>query len=69
MIPELGDAISNGPEWPPLMGWKDFAEWIRQKPDVVRGWVEKGHLPTVRVGSRRMINVVLLVEQLREGEV
>ncbi|KAF0802204.1 DNA-binding protein [Alloalcanivorax xenomutans] len=69
MIPELGDAISNRPEWPPMMAWSEFAEWIRQEPDVVRGWVDKGYLPTVKVGRRRMINVVLLVEQLRESEV
>ncbi|MFT0140696.1 DNA-binding protein [Alcanivoracaceae bacterium MT1] len=52
-----------------MMAWSEFAEWIRQEPDVVRGWVDKGYLPTVKVGRRRMINVVLLVEQLRESEV
>lgn len=69
MIPEIGEGMNQMTDWPPLMPWAEFAEWIRVSPQVVRGWVDKGHLPTVQVGRRRMVNVVALVDQLREGEV
>lgn len=69
MIPEIGEGMNQRTDWPPLMPWAEFADWIRVSPQVVRGWVDKGHLPTVQVGRRRMVNVVALVDQLREGEV
>ena len=55
-------------DWPPLMPWRQFAEWIREDPAIVRGWMDKGHLPTVKVGRRRLVNVVQVIEALREGE-
>ena len=65
---DLGEAISNSKDWPPIMSWPEFADWIREPHGVVRGWVEKGLIPTVKVGRRRMVNVVALIDQLRESE-
>ncbi len=36
------------------------------EPIVVRSWVERGYLPSKKVGKRTMVNVVLLVQQLLE---
>jgi hypothetical protein len=69
MIPDIGEGMNKQADWPPLMPWAEFAEWIRTEPGIVRGWVDKGYLPVVTVGRRRMVNVVALVDQLREGEV
>lgn len=55
-------------DFPPVMPWAEFAEWIRTEPEVVRGWVDKGYLPTVRIGRRRMVNVVQFVEELKEQD-
>lgn len=69
MIPEIGEGMKRNADWPPMMSWSEFAEWIRVSPGIVRGWVDKGYLPMVRVGKHRMINIVALVDQLREDEI
>jgi len=55
---------------PPLMPWPKFAEWIGMgdEPIVVRTWVERGYLPSKKVGKRTMVNVVRLVQQLLDEE-
>ncbi|MCY1352629.1 hypothetical protein D9M69_389390 [compost metagenome] len=55
---------------PPLMPWRQFAAWIHMgdDQDKVRGWCDKGYLPTVRVGRHRMVNVALVVKNLLEQE-
>ena len=55
---------------PPLMPWQKFAEWIgmADEPIVVRTWVERGYLPSCKVGKRTMVNVALLTQQLLEQE-
>jgi hypothetical protein len=55
---------------PPLMPWLKFAEWIgmADEPIVVRTWVERGYLPSKKVGKRTMVNVALLTQQLMEQE-
>ena len=68
MIPEVGEGMNQRGDWPPMMPWAQFAEWIREDPNVVRGWIDKGYLPVVKVGKRRMVNVVALVDHLKDGE-
>ncbi|WP_434059984.1 DNA-binding protein [Pseudomonas fulva] len=55
---------------PPLMPWPKFAEWIgmADEPLVVRSWLERGYLPSQKVGKRTMVNVALLHQQLLEQE-
>ncbi|GAB2586010.1 DNA-binding protein [Nitrincola alkalisediminis] len=53
---------------PPLMAWREFADWIRMDQAIVRGWIENGYLPTERIGKHRLVNVVLLSKQLSEKE-
>jgi len=55
---------------PPLMPWPRFAEWIGMgdEPIVVRTWLDRGYLPSKKVGKRTMVNVALLHQQLLEQE-
>lgn len=53
---------------PPLMPWREFADWIRMPQPVVRGWVEQGYLPCERIGKHKLVNVALLSKQLLERE-
>lgn len=53
---------------PPLMQWREFADWIRVDQSIVKGWCEVGHLPTVRLGKHRLVNVALLAQQLLNQE-
>lgn len=50
------------------MPWRDFANWIQLSDDVVEHWVKRGYLPTVKIGRYRMVNIVLLTQQLLNDE-
>lgn len=67
-LDEIAAAIPLGA--PPLMPWQKFAEWIGMgdEPIVVRTWLERGYLPSQKVGKRTMVNVALLHQQLLEQE-
>lgn len=56
---------------PPVMPWREFADWIRVDAEILENWVKRGYLPTVKIGRYRMVNVAQLVQQLlnEEGEV
>lgn len=56
---------------PPVMPWREFADWIQVGADTVEMWIKRGYLPTVKIGRYRMVNVALLTQQLlnEEGEV
>ncbi|MEW6772311.1 MAG: hypothetical protein AB1330_13185 [Bacillota bacterium] len=52
----------------PVMTREQFAQFSGLGEEVVRGMAEKGHLPTVKIGRHRMINVArLTVEALLEA--
>ncbi|HQA25358.1 MAG TPA: hypothetical protein PK893_04260 [Candidatus Competibacteraceae bacterium] len=52
----------------PVMEAGRFAELVGVSHDVVRGWIEKGYLPTVRMGRYRLVNIAVLTrEALQEG--
>lgn len=55
---------------PPLMPWREFANWIRMSNDhdTVRGWMRNGYLPHRKVGRHLMVNVALLTQKLLEDE-
>lgn len=55
---------------PPIMPWPKFADWIGMgdEPRVVESWIQRGYLPTKKIGKRQMVNVALLVRQLLEEE-
>jgi excisionase family DNA binding protein len=43
-----------------------YADLIGVSEDTVRGWVESGTLPTVKVGRRRLINRALISDSLKK---
>lgn len=55
---------------PPVMPWRDFADWIRMGNDhsTVWGWIRNGYIPSHKVGKHVMVNVALLTTQLLEKE-
>lgn len=55
---------------PPVLPWTLFADWIGlgDEPQVVRGWLDRGYLPSIRIGKRLMVNVELFRKELTEDE-
>jgi hypothetical protein len=55
---------------PPLMPWRQFADWIQMADDhpTVWGWIRNGYLPSQKLGKHVMVNVELLTQQLKEKE-
>ena len=52
----------------PVMDRVRFAALTGLTNDTVRGWIEKGHLPTILIGKRRLINVAQLTKECVEQE-
>lgn len=48
----------------PISSQEQFAGLIGVTVDTVRGWVEKGVVPTVKIGKRRFINNIKFSNQL-----
>lgn len=48
----------------PMCTKERFAELTGLEVGVVRGLIEKGHLPSVKVGKYRLINMALLSDEL-----
>ena len=55
---------------PPVMPWREFADWIHmgESHDIVWGWIRNGYIPSHKVGKHVLINVSLLIQQLLEQE-
>lgn len=52
----------------PVMTREQFASLSGLGEDVVRGMIEKGHLPSVKIGRHRMVNLVrLTMDSLNEA--
>ena len=45
-----------------------FAQMSGLTPDHVRGMIDRGLLPTVKLGRQRLINLALLTQQCLEEE-
>lgn len=62
--------INEHPQSPPLMPWREFADWIRMENDhdTVRGWIRRGYLPTVKLGKHVMVNLSLLSQRLLDED-
>lgn len=52
----------------PIMHWLAFAKSVGLEEEVVRGLCGKGHLPTIRLGKHRFINLAKLQQMCLEGE-
>ena len=76
LLAETEPSVSQGLEqaksqlfFIPFMTPDKFAEAIGLSKGVVGGWIDQGYLPMARVGRYRMINMVVLVANLKKGVV
>ena len=68
MIAGLPEDFTKTTDYPPVMQWQRFAEWIRVEPGIFVAWMDRGYIPVIKVGKHRLVNIVALVEQLKESE-
>lgn len=52
----------------PVMDKTRFSELTGIDAGVVQGWIERGYIPTIKLGKHRLINMALLVNQCAEGD-
>lgn len=55
--------------WPVLMDWREFADWVRVDQGVVEGWIKRAYIPTHKIGRHHMVYIHRLLEQMEEEEV
>lgn len=65
MLPESAEQVTAKP-YPPVMSRQSFADWIGESDGVVRGWVERGEIETIKIGRKRLINVLAFVQMVEE---
>lgn len=41
----------------PLIHWEKFAELVGIEAGVLRGMLDKGHIPSMKIGRHRFVNV------------
>lgn len=52
-----------------MMEWRAFADWISVDHSIMHMWLHRAYIPSIKIGRRRLVNLVQLVEQLKgEGE-
>ena len=44
----------------PVMAADRFADLVGVSSEVVRGWIDKGYLPTMKIGRYRLVNLAAL---------
>ncbi|RNF72509.1 DNA-binding protein [Marinomonas rhizomae] len=52
----------------PIVSQEQFSELVGLSPDVIRAWINRGLIPTVKIGKRRLINVAKLTQEMMELE-
>ncbi len=52
----------------PEMSLDKYAEQVGVSKRTVDGWAERGYLPTVKIGKRRLVNVALRTSECLEQE-
>lgn len=52
------------PVFVPTLTIEKYAHSIGVSPDVVDGWIKRGYIPTVKIGRRRLVNIVAMTREL-----
>lgn len=52
----------------PVVTKRMFSEMSGLTEETIRGMIERGHLPTVKIGKHRMVNVALLTKESLESD-
>ncbi len=50
----------------PVMEKNKFAELVGVDVGVVNGWIDKGYIPSMKLGKHRLVNIALLAEECME---
>lgn len=59
---------TSAPSATPIVTKARFSEMSGLTEETLRGMIERGHLPTLKVGKHRMINVALLTKECLEQD-
>lgn len=51
----------------PVLSKERFAELVGVDVEVVRGWINRGHVPVVKIGRRCLINVAAMTEKFKDA--
>lgn len=54
---------------PPYVTKKRFSEISGLQEDVIRGMIDRGYLPTVKIGRHRLINLTLMTKEALAQEI
>lgn len=46
----------------PIMEWVKFSEVVGLPSDVIRGMLDKEHIPAIKFGKRRFVNLARLTQ-------
>ena len=52
----------------PVVTQKLFSQLTGLSEETIRGMINRGHLPTVRIGRHRLVNVALITKEALEAE-
>jgi excisionase family DNA binding protein len=52
----------------PVVTKRLFSQLTGLTEETIRGMIERGHLPTVKIGKHRMVNVALITREALETE-
>lgn len=50
----------------PVMEKSKFADLVGVDVGVVNGWIDKGYIPSMKLGKHRLVNIALLAEECME---
>ncbi|MDF1694106.1 MAG: hypothetical protein P1U47_17180 [Zhongshania sp.] len=63
-FPTLGASVHSGP----LVTKKLFSQLSGLSEETIRGMIERGYLPTAKIGKHRLVNVALLTKEALESD-
>lgn len=52
----------------PVMEREKFANLVGVDIGIVNGWIDRGHLPSIKIGKHRLVNLALLAKECLEKE-
>lgn len=52
----------------PVVTKRLFSQLTGLTEETIRGMIERGHLPTVKIGKHRMVNVALITKDALDSE-
>lgn len=63
-FPAVSASVNSGP----LVTKKLFSQLSGLSEETIRGMIERGYLPTTKIGKHRLVNVALLTKEALEAD-